>query len=609
MLATLSRTVGHSRRAGFVSTAAVTVAAAALVIAAAPHPARAQTTDWIGTTGDWFEPANWSAGVPTATTAARVLTDGTIQINGGTAVAFGLTLNAPQPAVQQTAGDFTLTGLSLRGGGSYRLSGGTQVAASVDLNPGTRYELAGGTLRTSTWLSGVGVSSGVATLDFTGGGSLDVAGGLADLGGIAGVTMGAPEQGHVTVQPNALLVVPAGFNPATGFASFASAGVVHNLGSTLTVPAGTTLAFNTTLPDPVIVHGRYDVYRIEQGLQVHPGGAATTTAGIFIADTTSGVFGGELDLLQGGGMIVGGNQPSNFTLAGGRLGLSGMLLRSFGAGNVATFHMTGGTLEKGSVDVGASFGGGKGAFIQDGGTATGLSSVRIGNGSSYTLNGGSVSAPSLFMEVGSTIAGGGPGTFTQNGGTFSGRGLTVRDGSTVALNGGTHTVTHTVGVNAQSSLTYTGGTVSLGALVLASGSTLAFGIDDDDLLEPITITTTNSMLGGTLAVSLLDGFSELDPSDQIVLLDAPSSLQGSFTNVADNARLSTDGGSFRVNYGTASPFGGDRLVLSDFQPVPEPGAATLALAASAASCLRRRRRRRASNHVGQTKGTRFDRER
>ena len=585
-----------------------------------------QTTDWIGTTGDWFDPANWSAGVPTATTAARVLTEATIQINGGTAVAKAVTLNSAQAAtVQQTGGDLMLTTLTLRGVGSYRLSGGTQAADDVGLYPGTRYELAGGTLRISKMLSRVDFGTAASTLDFTGGGSLDVAGGIADLNGL---TMSAPGQGHVAVQPDALLVVPAGFDPATGFASFSNAGLVHNVGSTLTVPAGTAIEFNASLTDPVIVHGTYKPYSIQKGVQVHAGGAAATAGGpVVVEDTTSGVFGGDLQVPLGG-LSVTGNQAAKFTLTSGRVSGGTLRVASHSASAVATFHMTGGTLEGfGFVDIGTTQG--KGAFIQDGGTATGLGNLRIEQGSSYTLNGGSVSGSFLMLDVGGIF---GPGAFTQNGGTLTGNRLTVRKGSTFTLNdgsatfvtlqhsegkliqkagsltardasigaggqvaelvidGGTHTTMRNMNINGQSSLTYAGGTVSLGVLVLLGGSKLEFGIDDDDLLDPIEITTSDSSLGGTLAVKLLDGFTELGAADQIVLLDAPSSLQGSFMNVANDARLDTNGGSFRVNYGSASPFGADKLVISDFQPVPEPATAAIVLIGGAiATCLRRRR--------------------
>jgi hypothetical protein len=46
-----------------------------------------QTTMWTDGTGDWFTPANWSAGVPDASTAAQISNGGTAEIlaNGAAA--------------------------------------------------------------------------------------------------------------------------------------------------------------------------------------------------------------------------------------------------------------------------------------------------------------------------------------------------------------------------------------------------------------------------------------------------------------------------------------------------------------------------------------------
>src|SRR6266404_3461484 len=50
-------------------------------------PAFAQTTVWTVGTGDWFTPANWSAGVPDSSTTAQISNGGTSQITSGGAAA------------------------------------------------------------------------------------------------------------------------------------------------------------------------------------------------------------------------------------------------------------------------------------------------------------------------------------------------------------------------------------------------------------------------------------------------------------------------------------------------------------------------------------------
>ncbi|PYJ00736.1 MAG: hypothetical protein DMF00_07000 [Verrucomicrobia bacterium] len=50
-------------------------------------PAFAQTTVWTDATGDWFTPANWSAGVPDSSTTAQINNGGTAQIMASGAAA------------------------------------------------------------------------------------------------------------------------------------------------------------------------------------------------------------------------------------------------------------------------------------------------------------------------------------------------------------------------------------------------------------------------------------------------------------------------------------------------------------------------------------------
>jgi hypothetical protein len=73
-----------------------------------------------------------------------------------------------------------------------------------------------------------------------------------------------------------------------------------------------------------------------------------------------------------------------------------------------------------------------------------------------------------------------------------------------------------------------------------------------------------------------------------------STISGAFDNAASGARILTESGnaSFVVSYGNGSPFGDNQLVLSDFQPVPEPSAFALLILGSAAVGMRRRRVRR-----------------
>ncbi len=72
-------------------------------------------------------------------------------------------------------------------------------------------------------------------------------------------------------------------------------------------------------------------------------------------------------------------------------------------------------------------------------------------------------------------------------------------------------------------------------------------------------------LGGRLELALLNGFAPTS-ANTFTILEA-STVTGAFSNVASGQRLTTsDGlGSFRVNYGSGSPFSPSQVVLSAFQ--------------------------------------------
>src|SRR3954469_5312307 len=73
-----------------------------------PTPARAQTF-WTAGTGDWFTPANWSAGVPDQNGVANL---DAVVANGGTAqlLAFGASVRRLRIGRQEGAGSLLLSG-------------------------------------------------------------------------------------------------------------------------------------------------------------------------------------------------------------------------------------------------------------------------------------------------------------------------------------------------------------------------------------------------------------------------------------------------------------------------------------------------------------------
>jgi T5SS/PEP-CTERM-associated repeat protein len=86
-----------------------TLAAAALILLLAPNAA-AQETRWRAGTGDWFEPANWTAGVPTTSKDAVIDNGGTAQIASPGAAPRHLFVGkeSPNPSLLKIVGGGTL---------------------------------------------------------------------------------------------------------------------------------------------------------------------------------------------------------------------------------------------------------------------------------------------------------------------------------------------------------------------------------------------------------------------------------------------------------------------------------------------------------------------
>jgi len=96
-------------RKGTVAWWAAALAAAGLALGLGAGTARAGTTEWVNPgVGDWFEPANWSAGVPTGSTDAYVANGGTAQVGKDGAEAAGLVVGEdrwnPPSFLEVTAG-------------------------------------------------------------------------------------------------------------------------------------------------------------------------------------------------------------------------------------------------------------------------------------------------------------------------------------------------------------------------------------------------------------------------------------------------------------------------------------------------------------------------
>ena len=381
-------------------------------------------------------------------------------------------------------------------------------------------------------------------------------------------------------------------------------------GSTVNVASGTVFDFNGS-------------YTIASGVTLAGAGTFGLYAGTLTVNgnltaphfqQTAGLLAG-LPVITGGYDWQGGNWSSGTTTtvgAGGVLTISTVVDHDYNATaivNNGTVNWQDGNLRSGSsgsiTNTGTwndntalnyqfnnAFGGGTAPFTNNGtyiktGASTTSDLVPFTNSSPGTID---VTAGTLSFT--STFA-------NTNGSVFLGGGSAVDFPGALGLGSGTLTGTVQApgGVTAGGLVQPVNLTITGGGLTLQSTSVLALQIGgpiagtDYSLLA----VSGSGALDGQLVINFTGGYqSVITPANTFTVLTATSALTGSFTDVANGARLNTaDGfGSFVVNYGAASAFATSSIVLSGFQAVPEPSTGTL-LGIGLVCCVLRLRRHRA----------------
>ena len=392
-----------------------------LVIVAA---ASAQTV-WTDATGDWFNSANWSAGVPTSSTAAQINNGGTAQIATSGAM----------------AGDVTL------GFGS--LDSGT-LSASVS-----------GTLDNGSMYVG---ESGTGTLNITSGGV--VSSGRFIIGDNSGSNGTATVSGAGSTWNN-LVVCFVGF-AGTGALNINSGGQVSNFSQA-------SIGETTGSVGMVTVDGTGSSWTPDAGVTVGGNGRGTLTI------TNGGTVSSPI---FGNGVV--GNNPgstgtvnisgagstwtnSNALVVGGNGGTGMLHISSGGAvsnlyGIVGEFSGATGTVT--IVGTGSNWTNSGDLFV---GSNGGVGMVTITNGGQLLDANGNIGFGSFFFKPSGTVTVDGAGSIWTNSGDVNigatGTGtLDVRNGGTVSATrtfvdaGGTLQGTGTVTTN----LVKNGGTVSPG---------------------------------------------------------------------------------------------------------------------------------------------------
>jgi autotransporter-associated beta strand protein len=270
--------------------------------------------------------------------------------------------------------------ISLSEPGTIRQTGGTNMAAYVEIGPNGTYNLISGTLNINGGFENHGtwnLTNNSATLNIT---SSIV--NLTD-GNIVG-----RGQASLNIDANSLAIVPANFQPFENFASYRIDGIVHEIGSTIDILPAQNIRGIGDIEDNVKCRG-----------------SLAATSGHYI------------NLLKG-------------------LELSGMGIVDLGTGrlyvNNLTSGMSGGSLNANALYVGANTNI-EGKFIHSGGTSTITYDLFLGN--SLDTSGEYVLSGSGQLNAFNVIVGMyGNGTFTQTGGIHSNSGA-VQLGYDLAASG------------------------------------------------------------------------------------------------------------------------------------------------------------------------------
>jgi autotransporter-associated beta strand protein len=222
--------------------------AALFAIGTAATPALAQPTSWVDATGSWFNPVNWSNGVPfVGTPLTTVGNGGTALILAPANAGASLLITGGSTVVLLPAGSLTAGGINLGPNGTLLLSGSTFVTGPINLSGGTLRSTIPGTLLTNDITFADSTSSTVAAGAGT---TLTLAGTFPTpflLGNFATAKFGsATDTGTVILDPaSPPSVAPTSTIEVAGgtllIVSGLGASVIEQVAS-VTVDAGATLA-------------------------------------------------------------------------------------------------------------------------------------------------------------------------------------------------------------------------------------------------------------------------------------------------------------------------------------------------------------------------------
>ena len=297
------------------------------------------------------------------------------------------------------------------GTGTFNQLGGLNSVNYLSIDGLGRYQFSGGTLEVTGYgLAGQGIfdaTNSTGVLNVTGNAIVD----------LSQATLVNTSSMSLSVGPNSLLLLPAGFNPTTAFLSYSNLGLTHNVGTPLTILPGQGFQGYGSISDLVICQGTITWagtngwINLSGGVMVSGTGAVNFGLGtLSVNDSRSGISSGSIN---GWYACLGTSGNGTFTQSGGAatFGSSFLNVGTLSVGCNPSFsgvyNLSSGTLYANTENIG---GAGPGTFNQTGGSNA-VAYLNVGSQGCYQFTGGTLQ-----------LAGGG-GVFGVPGGGLANQGV------------------------------------------------------------------------------------------------------------------------------------------------------------------------------------------